>query len=257
MKQVIRGEKLARMQVILATQTDKKRFADKIKERFADVEEIIVVDPSGINFHYFPRKEDETPVEAKAHSPLMISKKLVEEFNATLLKEQPDEEHDFDSVEVLTAQLTHWVDKTIVKADIEFTADDIVEITAAYGLPDHGKFIYHYAKNGLLNPYVDRSQKRFSNYRNHIVDKAPGQIEVTSLIPLTITEQIAAAVNGDAKKDGTEPLLFPEDIILPVTHLKDGQTYVAQIADHALDYFGELEIVVTLETETEEPVVNP
>ena len=252
MKQVIRGEKLARMQVILATQTDKQRFADKIKERFKDAEEIIVVDPTGINFHYFPRKEGETQAVAKSRNPLMIPKKLVEEFNANLLKDQPDVEHDFDSVEVLTAQLTHWVDTSIVKADIQFTLDDIVEITAAYGSPDHGKFIYHYAKNGLLDPYADRSQKRFSNYRNDVADQVTEQIEVGSLIPLTVATQIAAAVNGAAKKDGTDPLLFPEDIILPVTHFKDGQTYVARIADHALDFYGELEIAVALQLETED-----
>jgi len=249
MKQVIRGAKLARMQVILATQSDKQRFADKIKERFKDAEEIIVVDPTGINFHYFPRKADESKQVAMTRPPLSVLKSLVEEYNAKLLEDQPEEEHDFDSVEVLTAHLNRWVDKYITKADITFTENDIVEITAAYGFPDNGKFIYQYSENGLLDPTVGAKQKRFSNYRNDIKESIVGALQVTSLIPLTVTEQLAAAINGEAETDGTEALVFPEDIQLPVTHFKDGQTYVAYLKNTALDFYGEFEFTVALEAE--------
>lgn len=255
MKQIIRGAKLARMQTILATQTDKQRFADKIKERFKDAEEIIVVDPTGINFHYFPRMADESQQVAMSRPPLSISKLLVEQFNTKLVEDAPEEDHDFDSVEVLVAQLNHWVDTSITKADVVLTTDDIVELTAAYGFPDLGKFIYQYSENGLLDPTVGAKQKRFSNYRTDIQEKTLGEATVvTSLIPLTVTEQIAAAINGEAKLDGSEALLFPEDILLPATHLKDGQTYRAAISSYALDYYGQIDVKVKL-VEDIEPIV--
>lgn len=253
MKQVIRGAKLARMQTILDTQTDKQRFANKIKERFVDAVEVIVVDPTGINFHYFPRMEDEDKAFAMARPPLSISKLLVEQFNAKLVEDAPEEDHDFDSVEVLVAQLNHWVDTSITKADVVFTADDIVELTTAYGLPDTGKFIYQYTQNGLLDPSLGGKQKRFSNYRSDIQEKTLGEaVVVTSLIPLTVTEQIAATINGEAKVDGSEALLFPEDILLPVTHLKDGQTYRGAISSYALDFYGQIDVKVKLVEEVEQ-----
>lgn len=256
MKQIIRGAKLARMQTILATQTDKQRFADKIKERFKDAEEIIVVDPTGINFHYFPRMADESQQVAMSRPPLAILKSLVEQYNAELLEEQPEEEHDLDSVEVLTAHLEHWVDKYVKKADVTLTENDIVEIITVYGFRDLGKFIYHYSENGLLDLTLGAKQKRFSSIRTDIASKVT-TVTVTSLKEHEIRDQLVAAVNGDALTDGTVPLLFADDLVLPTTHFKDGQTYQVGIANTSFDYYGSLQMTVTLGAVTEPPVTEP
>lgn len=257
MNESIKGAKLARLQTILLTQADKQRLVDKIKERYSTAEEIIVVDPQGLYFHYFPVLAGQTHDQALAKTPLSIPKVMVDEFNAEAQGALLEGEGpiDFDSLEILTGQLDHWVTTSILKADMTFGVDDQVELIASYGLPELGKFILGYAKNGLLDPTAPVVQKRFTNVRTDIQEKTLGEAAVvTSLIPLTVTEQIAAAINGEAKVDGSEALLFPEDILLPVTHLKDGQTYRGAISSNALDFYGQIDVKVKLVEEVE-PIV--
>ena len=253
MKERILGAKLARLQTIILTQTDKQRFIEKVKERYTGAQEIVVVDPTGIYFHYFPVFAGETAAEAMKKRPLTVSKKLVDDYNTAAQAALPEGAPalDLDSLETLTAHLDHWVDTTILKTDTVFTEDDLVQITAVYGKPSLGKFVYDYAKNGLLNPLALLQQRRFSNPRLDVAASLTSPVTVTSLSPLEVAAQIVTLINDDAVTDGSVPLLFADDIIIPVTHLKDGQTYSATVKDSALDYFGRIDFKVVLE----EPVV--
>ncbi len=256
MKQIITAVKLPRFQFILDNQTDKVRFADKIKERFIDAEEIIVEDPTGLTFHYFPRFDNETIEQAKLKRPLMIPKAIVEEYNKSLLETDPPpaEQIDFDSLEVLTGQLTLWVDKSILKAEVALTEDDIVAIVGAYGQPELGKFIYEFTKNGKISDATISSQKRFSSPRTNVktlvteLEEAKlenGSIIVDSVNHSEIRKQLANVLNGDkVVAEGKVPVVFPDDIAIEMTHYKDGQTYIAELVATSFDYFGNFSFIV-------------
>ena len=257
MKNVITGNKLARLQTILLSQTDKQRLVDAVKAKYENAVEIIVVDPNGITLDYYPRKETETKEQALARSPIRVKKTFIEETNQALqdalTEGQP--EIDFDSLEVLVGHLDKWVETSILGEADSIGEFDEIELVAAAGRPELGKFVYTHAKNGLLDPTSPKRQKRFSNTRVDIATKiADSLLTVTSLAPRDILTQILAAVNGDAETDGTEPLLFASDIILPVTHFKDGQTYIVYLNTEALDFYGKFEMKVNVGGGVQEPV---
>lgn len=261
MKMLITVAKLPRFQFIMDNQTDKLRFIEKLVSRFKDAEEILVADPTGLTYNYFPQFLGQSKQEALSKTPLRIPKAIVEEYN---IKAQEDWEVgdpaiDPDSTATLKLQLTHWIEKSVFGQEVDFTEDDIINIIATHGEPELGKFVYSIVTNGKLDPTQPSVQKRFSTPRTDvglkITEPADKILKIESLKPVDIVTAILEAVNGDAELDGEEALLFADELLLPVTHFKDGNVYEVKVAPWALDYFGKIMIQTTAEVLPLEPLV--
>lgn len=251
MKMLITVAKLPRFQYIMDNQTDKLRFIEKLIARFKDAEEILVADPTGLTYNYFPQFTGETKQEALSKTPLRIPKAIVEEYNIKAQEELAEGAPaiDFDSTATLKLQLTYWIEKSVLGQEADFTEDDIINLIATHGEPELGKFVYSIQTNGKLDPTQPSIQKRFSTPRTDVslkitepVDKI---LKIENLNPVEIIKAILEAVNGEAEIDGEEPLLFADEILLPVTHFKDGNVYEVKVAPWALDYFGKIIIKTT------------
>ena len=256
MNNIITPVKLPRFQYIINNQTDRRRFLDKVLERWVGAEEIYVFDPTGLNYNYFPRFPAETKEQALSRRPVTIPKTKVDEYNQALLEQDPAPETpiDFDSVDVLIGQLTHWTETTILVSDEPYTEDDIIVILSGHGTPEHGKFIYSFTKDGKISDATQPKQQRMSNMRDDVqtlVDRIIDETKVvdnvlivTSTTHSEVRKQIAELLNGNLEDLGVElakgevPLVFADDLVIPMTHLKDGQTYPADLATTALDFYG-------------------
>lgn len=270
----IKGGKLLRLNYIIANQSDRLRLIAKLKQGYAEADAIKVNDLGGLTFEYTPSIGEE------ARNPLRIPKKLVEEYNAQLVEDANENEQDapdFDSLEVLKGQLDYWVEQAVGGESIVFTENDIVAIEAVAGKVGFGRFVYSYAQNGLLDNTIIGRQKRFTSTRVNIATKIMdteegdeentiinGVVVINSLNTSEIIEKLISAVgNPEIPEDASlgdygTPILFPEDIWLPVTHFKSGQTYTANIQSTALDYFGTIDfkiIVDLIEDPEEEPEI--
>lgn len=261
----IKGGKLLRLNYIIANQSDRLRLIAKLKQGYAEADAIKVNDLGGLTFEYKPFFGEE------ARNPLRIPKKLVEEYNAQLVEEaniNEEDAPDFDSLEVLKGQLDYWVEQAVGGESIVFTENDIVAIEAVAGKVDFGRFVYSYAQNGLLDNTIIGRQKRFTSTRANIATKIEditaeevegesklveitnGVVIINSLNPSEIIEALISAIGNPEVseiatwEDFNTPVLFPEDIWLPVTHFKSGQTYTANIQSTALDYFGQIEFQI-------------
>ena len=264
----IKGGKLLRLNYIIANQSDRLRLIAKLKQGYAEADAIKVNDLGGLTFEYTPSIGEE------ARNPLRIPKKLVEEYNAQLVEDANENEGnvpDFDSLEVLKGQLDYWVEQAVGGESIAFTENDIVAIEAVAGKVGVGRFVYSYAQNGLLDNTIIGRQKRFTSTRVNIATKIVdteegdeentiinGVVVINSLNTSEIIEKLISAVgNPEIPEEATwedfnTPVLFPEDIWLPVTHFKSGQTYTANIQSTALDYFGQIDFKVII-NEVEDP----
>ena len=251
MKMLINVAKLPRFQFIMDNQTDKLRFIEKLTSRFKDAEEILVVDPTGLTYNYFPQSVGQTKQEALSKTPLRIPKAIVEEYNVKAQEdwEVGDPAIDPDSTATLKLQLTYWIEKSVLGQEADFTEDDIINIIATHGEPELGKFVYSIVTNGKLDPTQPSVQKRFSTPRTDvglkITEPADKILKIESLKPVDIVTAILEAVNGDAELDGEEALLFADELLLPVIHFKEGQVYEVKVAPWALDYFGTIYINVS------------
>lgn len=264
----IKGGKLLRLNYTIANQSDRLRLIAKLKQGYAEADAIKVNDLGGLTFEYTPSIGEET------RNPLRIPKKLVEEYNAQLVEDANENEKDvpdFDSLEVLKGQLDYWVEQSVGGESIVFTENDIVAIEAVAGKVGVGRFVYSYAQNGLLDNTIIGRQKRFTSTRVNIATKIvdteegdeentiiDGVVVINSLNTSEIIEKLISAVgNPEVPEEATwedynVPVLFPEDIWLPVTHFKSGQTYTANIQSTALDYFGQIDFKVII-NEVEDP----
>ena len=259
----IKGGKLLRLNYIIANQSDRLRLIAKLKLAYAEADVIKVSDSGGLTFEYKPFVGEET------RNPLRIPKKLVEEYNAQLVEDANENEEDvpdFDSLEVLKGQLDYWVEQSVGGESIVFTENDIVAIEAVAGKVGVSRFVYSYAQNGLLDNTIIGRQKRFTSTRVNIATKIvdteeedeentiiDGVVVINSLNAREIIEKLVAVVGNPEILEETTwedygtPILFPEDIWLPVTHFKSGQTYTANIQSTALDYFGQIEFKTLIE----------
>lgn len=266
MNPLLPAEKLTRFNEVVNSQNDNKLFADKMYDRVKDAESILVKDPTGLKLHYFPKFENETDVQAYARRPIAIPKAFIEKFDEDTVKNHTgDTEVDLDSVEHLKAQVKAYIDENVLGGVSEYTTEDIIRVVSSHGTPTAPKFIYEIAKNGRLDASIPFSQKRFSSVRENIAKTAADlgltEIVVTSLNLETVRDQLVALFSPDGGEPEVDPeptenkkVLFGSDIILPMTHLKDKQTYIAEISQNSFDYFGQVFFKVELE---EEVVVNP
>lgn len=271
MNPLLPAEKLTRFNEVVNSQNDNKLFADKMYARVKDAESILVKDPTGLKLHYFPKFENETDEQAYRRPPIAISKAFVEKYDEeTVVNQEEGDDVDLDSVEHLKAQVKAWIDESVLGGVVEYTTEDIIRIVSSHGTSTKPKFIYEIAKNGRLDSSVPFSQKRFSSVREDIaktaIDLGLTEIVVSSLNLDEVRSQIAAMFNVVEDGSDVEPnppvanaleenkkVLFASDIVLPMTHLKDRQTYIFEVSTNSFDYFGQLFFKVSAET----IVVNP
>lgn len=242
MNELLPKEKLVRFGQVVNQQSDNIRFADKLYERVKDAESILVKDPTGLHFYYFPKFEGETDAQAFAGRPVAIPKAFVEKFDEEAIKEAAEsevpKEVDLESTEHLKAQVKAWIDTSVLGEEIEYTEDDLIRFISSHGTPEKGKFVVTVAKNGKLDSTARAEQKRFSSDRTDIQEK---------IKELAIAEIVVGGANFDEVRKQLSELftfedgkdLYQSDIILPMTHMREGQTYIASVSPYSFDYFGQ------------------
>lgn len=258
MSVAIKGDKLLRLNYIVANQTNRTRLINQLKDSYAEATAIEVKDLGGMVYEYKPFFGEKT------RNPFRIPKKIVEEYNVQLIEDANENEleiPDIDSLAVLKAQLDYWLEQSVLGETIVFTNTDLVGINAVSNKGAAADFVYTYAKDGLLDSSIIGRQKRFSVNRLNVEDviAAAGDlsIEDTKLIDIIdgmividsthaheIMETLIAVIGKPeiSEEDGwevyDEPMIFAEDIALPVTHFVPGFVYTATIRNEALDYYG-------------------
>ena len=265
----VKGDKLLRLSYIITNQSDRQRFIEKLKEAYTDATKIDVTDIGGLRLEYKPSFGN------KSRNPLRIPKSVVEEFNVDLLDDDP--EADVDALDTLKAQLDHWIELCVNGSAVTgFTNTDFVELITFAGPDNLRRFIYNVGKDALIDTTVIARQNRFSNVRTDIATKiqdttdpdaeikvVDGVVIVNTLVARDIISALLTVVGNEDIPEEPEvddfenPHLFYDDIELPVTHFKNGRTYIAKICPFALDYYGQIEFKVEIEEEVEDPDEGP
>lgn len=254
----IKGDKLLRLNYIVANQTNRTRLINKLKGSYTEATAIEVKDLGGMVYEYKPFFGEKT------RNPFRIPKKIVEEYNVQLIEDANENEleiPDIDSLAVLKAQLDYWLEQSVLGETIEFTNTDLVAINVVSGEDATSNFVYTYAKDGLLDSSIIGRQKRFNVVRLNVGDVIAaadaesieneklieindGAIVIDSTHAHEIMDILIEVIGKPEinEEDGwdayDEPMIFAEDIALPVTHFVPGFAYTATIRNEALDYYG-------------------
>lgn len=268
MRKQITGDKLERLNYLFENESNAKELSDAlIAKSITGATASNVKEVGGSHLEYRFRLAADTETSWLKKRAIRITKKFIEDYNqalqgaydAAVVAGLTPEEPDFDSDETHIAQATAWIRQSVkgTKHEIDSGVDK-VEIVALSGKVDEANFLIEVQEAGLVADHGKKHQQRIKLERLNIADFIPEEgITVTTLDHAGATLEILAALNLPEALEGEEfeiRRLFLEDILLPMTHLKDGHRYVAVISSAALDYYGEIQFSVAKEPENSEPV---
>lgn len=258
MRKQITGDKLERLNYLFENESNAKELSDAlIAKSITGATATNVKEVGGSHLEYRFRLAADTETSWLKKRAIRITKKFIEDYNQAL-QEAYDaavagggtpEEPDFDSDETHIAQATAWIRQSVkgTKHEIDSGVDK-VEIVALSGKVDEANFLIEVQEAGLVADHGKKHQQRIKLERLNIADFIPEEgITVTTLDHAGAVSEILGTLNLPEALEGEEfeiRRLFSEDILLPMTHLKDSHRYVAVISSAALDYYGEIEFLV-------------
>lgn len=258
MRKQITGDKLERLNYLFENESNAKELSDAlIAKSITGATATNVKEVGGSHLEYRFRLAADTETSWLKKRAIRITKKFIEDYNqalqgaydAAVVAGLTPEEPDFDSDETHIAQATAWIRQSVkgTKHEIDSGVDK-VEIVALSGKVDEANFLIEVQEAGLVADHGKKHQQRIKLERLNIADFIPVEgITVTTLDHTDARWEILAALSLPEALEGEEfeiRRLFLEDILLPMTHLKDGHRYVAVISSAALDYYGEIEFLV-------------
>lgn len=249
MNMQISEAKLPRLNTIIASQADRNKFIANVKASYEAATDIKITDNGGLCFDY------QMMHGAQKGSVLRIPKAVVLKFS-----EDPDNaELDPNALTTLKAQLDAWVNESIQGEAKVYTEYDKIILLSTHGAPERAKFIMVVAPNGQIDETSNIHSAGFTSIRSDVASKLDGVVTITSVKADQIISQLLTMVNGTDELTEDKPRLFDDEIILPAGPFIDGYSYTAQIVSTSLDYFGNIEFKIALETEDggDEPVGEP
>lgn len=242
----ISGAKLPRLNTIIATQAERAKLSQTLKDQYKDADSFVVTDNGGLHLDYFP-----VFGLSKRTNPIRYPRIALDKF----LQVEDNRELNPVATETLKAQLDAWIDSVVKGQTIQLTENDTVTLVSSFGPVDNSKFIYQYQINGMLFEEALNRTGTFASQRTDVGLLLGGPVTIPTITRNGIIKQLLSKVNLDVELTAEDAQLFADEIQLPNGNFTEGHTYTATIHPLALDYFGQIEFTIGESVETEQPVI--
>ena len=242
----ISGAKLPRLNTIIATQAERAKLSQTLKDQYKDADSFVVTDNGGLHLDYFP-----VFGLSKCTNPIRYPRTALDTF----LQVEDNRELNPIAPETLKAQLDAWIDSVVKGQSIQLTENDTVTLVSSFGPVGNSKFIYQYKINGMLFERALTRNGTFVSQRVDVGQLLGGPVTTPAITRNGIIRQLLSKVNLDMELTEENAQLFADEIQLPNCNFVEGHSYVATIHPLALDYFGQIEFTIGESVEAEEPVI--
>lgn len=242
----ISGAKLPRLNTIIATQVERAKLSQALKDQYKDADSFVVTDNGGLHLDYFP-----VFGLSKRANPIRYPRAALDKF----FQVEDNRELNPVATETLKAQLDAWTDGVVKGQSIQLTENDIVTLVSSLGPANNTKFTYQYQINGNLFEDALTRNGTFVSQRVDVGQSLGGPVTTPAITRNGIIRQLLSKVNLDMELTEENAQLFADEIQLPNCNFVEGHSYVATIHPLALDYFGQIEFTIGESVEAEEPVI--